>query len=99
MPYPVYSEEKYTQAKAGYVSDTIQTRNGNISFPAFIPVSTFGGKFFLDEILHAYLPRFWGAVMVSVYYAKNIDAPYILPTFIDSGGLSDDCSYVVYRRT
>ncbi|MCR4316088.1 MAG: hypothetical protein NUW37_07055 [Planctomycetes bacterium] len=88
LPYPIFGEHCYSFVERASGGSILRTRKADVKLPAFIPVTTFGGKYFLDEMLHAYLPRFWGAVMVSVYYAKNIDAPYILPTFIDSGGFA-----------
>lgn len=66
----------------------IQTRNGQIQFPAYIPVTTFGEKYPLDRLIQPYLPRLSQAVMVSYYYAKQMekeDRPR-LPMLVDSGG-------------
>jgi tRNA-guanine family transglycosylase len=65
---------------------SISTRKGKLSFPAYVPVTTFDEKHPLDKLLRPYLPRLATAVMVSYHYARqnNVDSP--LPTMIDSGG-------------
>lgn len=66
----------------------LETRTGKISFPAYVPVTTFGDKYPLDNLLRPYLPRLADAVMVSYYYAKQIKSgqkPRI-PMMVDSGG-------------
>ena len=45
------------------------TRGGLIQFPAYIPVTTFGEKYPLDDLVRPYLPRLASAIMVSKYYA------------------------------
>ena len=72
------------------MSRTLKTRAGTINFPAFIPVTTFGDKYPLDNLIRPYLPRFAQAVMVSRYYAKDMtreNRPRA-PVFIDSGGFA-----------
>ena len=66
----------------------ISTRKGTIPFPAYIPVTTFGKRYPLDDLVRPYLPRLASAVMVSYYYAKQQDAPVRLPMLIDSGGFA-----------
>ena len=66
----------------------LSTTGGNLVFPAFLPVTTFGGKFPLDEILRPYLSRFSSTVMVSHHYAQKMEAPAAPLTFIDSGGFA-----------
>lgn len=64
------------------------TRQGKIPFPAYIPVTTFGEKYPLDNLIRPYLPRLAPAVMVSYYYAqqmKTTERPR-LPLLVDSGG-------------
>lgn len=68
----------------------LHTEHGTIEFPAFLPVTTFGGHFPLDEVVRPYLDRVAPAIMVSYYYAtkmKNSERPNI-PLFIDSGGFA-----------
>lgn len=65
----------------------MKTTKGEIKFPAYFPVTTFGGKFPLDEVVRPYLQRFAEAVMVSHFYAEKI-IPQHLPVFIDSGGFA-----------
>ena len=66
----------------------LETRQGQIRFPAYIPVTTFGDKYPLDRLIRPYLPRLSQAVMVSYYYAKqmNVDDRPRLPMLVDSGG-------------
>jgi tRNA-guanine family transglycosylase len=66
----------------------LDTIRGKISYPAFIPVTTFGGKFPLDEIVRPYLDRFAPAMMVSHFYAQKINNKTNIPVFIDSGGFA-----------
>lgn len=67
---------------------SIITRKGAIPFPAYIPVTTFGRKYPLDDLIRPYLPRLAPAVMVSYYYAKQKDAPLRVPMMVDSGGFA-----------
>lgn len=64
----------------------LQTRKGAIAFPAYIPVTTFGRKYPLDDLVRPYLPRLAPAVMVSHYYAKQQDRRLRIPMLVDSGG-------------
>ena len=68
---------------------TLVTRSGPIRYPAYVPVTTFGGKYPLDDLVRPYLPRLAPAVMVSFYYARQIkeDKPR-LPLLVDSGGFA-----------
>jgi hypothetical protein len=68
----------------------IETRRGSIQFPAYIPVTTFGEKYPLDRLIRPYLPRLSQAVMVSFYYAKQIQEHdrIRLPMLVDSGGFA-----------
>jgi helicase len=66
----------------------LSTRRGTIDLPAYIPVTTFGEKYPLDDLVRPYLPRLAQGVMVSYHYAKQMstdDRPP-LPLFVDSGG-------------
>ena len=66
----------------------LRTASGTIRFPAYIPVTTFGGKYPLDDLVRPYLPRLAPAVMVSLYYAKQLKERPSLPLLIDSGGFA-----------
>lgn len=68
----------------------LKTRRGEISFPAYIPVTTFGKKYPLDDLIRPYLPRLAPAVMVSYHYAQFLtpETARRLPTLIDSGGFA-----------
>jgi len=50
----------------------LKTRNGEIKLPAYIPVTTFGNKYPLDNLVRPYLPRLASAAMVSWHYAQQI---------------------------
>lgn len=68
----------------------LETRHGTITFPTFMPVTTFGGKYPLDDLVRPYLRRFAQCVMVSYHYAKQMkphERPN-LPLFVDSGGFA-----------
>lgn len=66
----------------------IETQHGSISFPTFMPVTTFGGKYPLDDLIRPYLKRLSQCVMVSYYYAKQMKTRPNIPLFIDSGGFA-----------
>ncbi len=77
----------------------LKTDHGTIHFPTFMPVTTFGGKYPLDDLIRPYLRRFTNCVMVSYHYARQMkpaERPQ-LPLFIDSGGfasLFDGSQYI-----
>ena len=64
------------------------TRKGEIPLPAYLPVTTFGQKYPLDNLVRPYLPRLAPAMMVSFHYAKQIEEPPPIPLFLDSGGFA-----------
>jgi tRNA-guanine family transglycosylase len=64
------------------------TKRGTIRFPAYIPVTTYGNKYPLDNLIRPYLPRLAQAMMVSWHYAQQIDSDIPLPLFLDSGGFA-----------
>lgn len=66
----------------------IATRKGSIRFPAYIPVTTFGTKYPLDDLVRPYLSRLASAIMVSYHYAKQQKTPFRLPMMVDSGGFA-----------
>lgn len=66
----------------------MQTARGCVSFPAYVPVTTFGGKYPLDDLVRPYLRRLAPAVMVSLYYARQMKERPNLPLMIDSGGFA-----------
>jgi helicase len=59
-----------------------------IALPAFFPVTTFGGKFPLDDLVRPYLSRLAPGVMVSYHYAKKMKQRPESVVFIDSGGFA-----------
>jgi tRNA-guanine family transglycosylase len=67
---------------------TLITRSGILRFPAYVPVTTFGGKYPLDTLIQPYLPRLAAAVMVSHHYARQMKERPRLPLMIDSGGFA-----------
>lgn len=66
----------------------LKTKRGTIQFPTYVPVTTFGGKYPLDNLIRPYLPRLAQAMMVSWHYAQQIDTDITLPLFLDSGGFA-----------
>jgi helicase len=64
------------------------TRKGEIPLPAYLPVTTFGQKYPLDNLVRPYLPRLAPAMMVSFHYAKKIEESPPIPLFLDSGGFA-----------
>ena len=67
---------------------TLETRRGAIPLPAYVPVTTFGGKYPLDDLVRPYLPRLADAMMVSFHYARQMKEEPRLPLFVDSGGFA-----------
>jgi helicase len=68
--------------------DQINTARGVIKFPAYFPVTTFGEKYPLDDLVRPYLPRLAPAIMVSLHYARQMKARPTMPMLIDSGGFA-----------
>jgi helicase len=66
----------------------LATAHGTIRLPAYIPVTTFGEKYPLDDLVRPYLPRLASAVMVSYHYAKQMKERPSLSMLIDSGGFA-----------
>src|SRR5262249_37151308 len=66
----------------------LETRRGVISYPAYIPVTTFGEKYPLDKLIQPYLPRLAQAVMVSYHYARQMREKLRIPMMVDSGGFA-----------
>jgi tRNA-guanine family transglycosylase len=70
----------------------LDTRLGKIFLPTFLPVTTFGGKYPLDNLIRPYLPRLCQGVLVSHHYASLLDdhpeSHPGIPLFIDSGGFA-----------
>lgn len=69
---------------------SLKTRRGELSFPAYVPVTTFGKKYPLDDLIRPYLHRLAPAAMVSYYYAQEMspETSLKLPTLVDSGGFA-----------
>ena len=70
----------------------LDTRRGQLKFPTFLPVTTFGGKYPLDRLIRPYLPRLCQGILASHHYAAHLDDhpeehPGV-PLFIDSGGFA-----------
>ena len=76
----------------------LKTPHGEIQWPAFFPVTTFGKRFPIDQVIRPYLRRFAPAMMVSHYYATDMEKQNF-PVFIDSGGFASlfDGSEIVKR--
>ena len=73
---------------SSHAMKALQTRSGIVPFPAYVPVTTFGNKYPLDDLIRPYLPRLASAVMVSLHYAKQMDRRPSVPLMIDSGGFA-----------
>lgn len=66
----------------------LRTKHGTITFPTFMPVTTFGNKYPLDKLVQPYLKRTSSCLMVSHYYAQEMKTRPNMPIFIDSGGFA-----------
>lgn len=66
----------------------LNTAHGPIRLPAYIPVTTFGEKYPLDDLVRPYLPRLAPAAMVSLHSARQMKERPSLPLLIDSGGFA-----------
>src|SRR6476646_10325522 len=66
----------------------LNTAHGQIRFPAYVPVTTVGERYPLDDLVRPYLPRLAPAVMVSFHYARQMKERPSLPLLIDSGGFA-----------
>lgn len=64
------------------------TRQGTLRFPAYVPVTTFGEKYPLDDLVRPYLPRLAQAAMVSLHYARQMKERPGIPLMVDSGGFA-----------
>jgi len=53
-----------------------------------MPVTTFGGKYPLDDLIRPYLSRFSNCMMASYFYAQKMTEEPGMPLFIDSGGFA-----------
>lgn len=51
----------------------LKTPHGDITFPAFMPVTTFGDKYPLDRMVRPYLRRVSQCLMVSYHYAQEVN--------------------------
>ena len=66
----------------------LNTAHGPIRLPAYVPVTTFGTKYPLDDLVRPYLPRLAPALMVSFHYARQMKERPSFPLLIDSGGFA-----------
>lgn len=66
----------------------LMTAHGPLRLPAYVPVTTFGEKYPLDDLVRPYLPRLAGAAMVSLHYARQMSERPRLPLLVDSGGFA-----------
>ena len=72
----------------GTIPTQLNTAHGPIRLPAYVPVTTFGEKYPLDDLVRPYLTRLAPAVMVSFHYAQQMKERPSLPLLIDSGGFA-----------
>lgn len=66
----------------------LKTPHGDITFPAFMPVTTFGDKYPLDRMVRPYLGRVSQCLMVSYHYVQEMKQRPTMPLFVDSGGFA-----------
>ena len=62
---------------------TLATKHGTLTFPTFMPVTTFGDKYPLDKLVQPYLKRMSQCLMVSHFYAQQMKKRPNMPIFID----------------
>lgn len=74
--------------QAAKANRQLSTRTGTVTFPTYVPVTTFGGKYPLDDLVRPFLPRLASAVMVSYHYAKQATTTVGVPMMVDSGGFA-----------
>ncbi len=83
---------------SGKLPTSLNTAHGSIRLPAYVPVTTFGDKYPLDDLVRPYLPRLAQAAMVSFHYAKQMKERPALPLFLDSGGFASLFQNVTVRK-
>lgn len=64
----------------------------------FLPVTTFGTKFPLDDLIRPFLFRFARAALVSYPYAQALPNQAELPLFLDSGGFAGSLAGAAYEH-
>jgi queuine/archaeosine tRNA-ribosyltransferase len=77
---------------------TLQTRSGKLVFPQYVPVTTYGQKYPLDNLVRPFLPRLARAVMVSFHYAQNAKEHPGVPMLVDSGGFASLFEWATVRE-
>jgi len=83
---------------SGMLPSSLITAHGPIRLPAYVPVTTFGDKYPLDDLVRPYLPRLAHAAMVSFHYAKQMRERPSLPLLVDSGGFASLFQNAVVRK-
>ncbi|MEM7067193.1 MAG: hypothetical protein AAF572_29015 [Cyanobacteria bacterium P01_B01_bin.77] len=70
-----------------------------LPFPkgTFLPVTTFGDKFPLDDLIRPFLFRFAPMALVSYPYATALPKRVELPLFLDSGGFAGSLAGATYE--
>src|SRR6266542_1630598 len=76
----------------------LNTAHGAIRLPTYVPVTTFGERYPLDNLIRPYLPRLAQAVMVSLHYARKMKERPALPLLIDSGGFASLFKNAIVRE-
>lgn len=68
----------------------VETARGSVRFPAYMPVTTFGGTYPVDQLIQPFLPRFADMMMVAYHWAIQMPPRHdaVLPVFVDSGGFA-----------
>ena len=85
-----FSFQCHAQKRLRDTSRFLETLHGLIPYPTYVPVTTFGEAYPLDQLIRPYLPRLADCVMVSHFYAKQMNPTErpSLPMMVDSGGFS-----------
>lgn len=82
-------KNRYTyEIKNGRRIGHLHTAHGDITFPTFMPVTSFGDKYPLDKLVQPYLKRLSQCLMVSHFSAQQMKKRPTMPLFIDSGGFA-----------
>lgn len=64
------------------------TPHGLVRMPTYMPVTTFGDTYPLDDLIRPYLPRVSDCLMASFHYARPMVVRPSMPLFVDSGGFA-----------
>lgn len=69
--------------------EAINTRSGQVGWPAFVPVTTLTGEFPLDDLVRPFIGRISRCALVSMHYARGVTGKVVdVPLMLDSGGFA-----------